>query len=77
MDVLAGLRSEPSLRDLVSLIEASERTSLAADVVETLYSVRNLAMHGTLDFLVVEDNATARAAFDALESLIRDIRDRW
>jgi len=59
------------------MIESADPTNLASDVVETLYNVRNVAMHGSLDFLNEQDNAAARTAYDLLDSLIRDIRDRW
>ena len=70
-------RSSPSFAELVHMIESPDPTDLASDVVETLYNVRNAAMHGSLDFLNEQDNATARAAYDLLDSLVRDIRDRW
>lgn len=76
-DVLNRFRSRDELQSLVNLINSSSSTDLASDVIETLYNVRNTAMHGSLDFLNEQDNAAARAGYDALDSLIRDIRDRW
>ena len=70
-------RAAPPLAELVHMIESADPTNLASDVVETLYNVRNVAMHGSLDFLNEQDNAAARTAYDLLDSLIRDIRDRW
>ena len=70
-------RADPCLAALVQLIESANPTDLGSDVVETIYNVRNVAMHGSLDFLNEWDNAAARAAYDVLDSLIRDIRDRW
>jgi hypothetical protein len=70
-------RASPSLAELVHMIESTEPTDLASDVVETLYNVRNVAMHASLDFLNEQDNAAARAAHDLLDSFIRDIRGRW
>lgn len=70
-------RHKDELQGLVNLIDSDDPTDLASDVIETLYNVRNVAVHGNLDFLNEKDNAAARAAYDALDSLIRDIRDRW
>jgi hypothetical protein len=70
-------RASASLAELVHMIESPHPTDLESDVVETLYNVRNVAMHGSLDFLNRRDNAAARTAYDLLDSLIRDIRDRW
>lgn len=74
---LSGFRGENSLSLLVSLADSKTPTPLAADIVETLYNLRNVAMHGSLDFLRENDNAAARAGYDLLDSLIRDIRNRW
>jgi hypothetical protein len=74
---LSGFRAENSLSPLVSLADSTNPTPLAADVVETLYNLRNVAMHGSLDFLIENDNAAARAGYDLLDSLIRNIRNRW
>lgn len=52
-------------------------TTLPQDVVETLYNVRNCAIHGHLDFLNGADNRAARAGCDLLDCLLRDIRDHW
>lgn len=71
------IRASATLSELVHLAEAMFPTSLQADLLETLYNVRNVAMHGSLDFLDINDNDAARAGFDALDSLIRDIRDTW
>ena len=68
---------EPLLQNLTSLIQSSQTTPLSSDVIETLYNVRNTAMHGSLDFLNKNDNAAARASYDVLDSLIQDIRDSW
>lgn len=74
---LVQFRTVSSLVGLVSMIDSAASTTLDEDVVETLYNLRNVAMHGALDFLREEDNAAARAGYDLLDSLIRDIRDRW
>lgn len=74
---LRGFRAESSLSPLVSLADAINPTPLAADIIENLYNLRNVAMHGSLDFLIENDNAAARAGYDLLDSLIRDIRNRW
>lgn len=71
------MRLEPTLSEFVHLVDANSPTAFYADVLETLYNVRNLAVHGSLDFLDANDNAAARAGFDTLDSLIRDIRDTW
>lgn len=77
MMTLSGFRAENSLSSLVSLADSTNPTPLAADIVETLYNLRNVAMHGSLDFLNENDNAAARAGYDLLDALIRDIRDGW
>lgn len=75
---MADLFSQESLlKNLASLVQSSQPTPLSSDVIETLYNVRNTAMHGSLDFLIKEDNAAARASYDVLDSLIQDIRDSW
>jgi hypothetical protein len=74
---LQELRTEGTLSDLVSLIDSSSPTVLGADVIETLYNLRNLAVHGPLDFLQAQDNAVARAGYDLLDSLIINVRDGW
>lgn len=72
-----AIRAEPTLAPLTSLLDSQVPTELAPDVVETLYNLRNVAMHGSLDFLVPADNAVARAGCDLLDALIKDIADRW
>lgn len=74
---LAQMRNLASLTDLVRMIDAGTPTAPEADAMETLYNLRNVAMHGSLDFLREEDNAAARAGYDLLDSLIRDIRAHW
>jgi hypothetical protein len=74
---LAQFRTVGSLADLVSMIDSDTPTAIEEDIVETLYNLRNVAMHGSLDFLREEDNAAARAGYDLLDSLIRDIRANW
>jgi hypothetical protein len=74
---LQELRTVVSLSDLVGLIDCSTPTELGADILETLYNLRNIAVHGELDFLQERDNAVARASYDLLDSLIRNVRDRW
>ena len=69
--------TKPELGELVNLVRSENKTTLENDVMETLYNVRNVAMHGSLDFLNEKDNAIARAAFDLLDSLIRDVREHW
>ena len=71
------LRSDLETKELAHLIDTQAPTTLVHDVVESLYNLRNVAVHGSLDFLVESDNAAARAGFDALDSLLRDIRDYW
>jgi hypothetical protein len=70
-------RAIPDLAKVVSLFESSGITTLPQDTIEMLYKVRNTAMHGSLDFLVEADNTAAKAASEALDSLIQDIRDNW
>ncbi len=74
---LQELRTVVTLGGLVSLIDSSAPTDLGADVIETLYNLRNIAVHGALDFLQERDNAVARAGYDLLDSLIHYVRDRW
>lgn len=74
---LVEFRNVGSLGNLVNMIDSATPTTLSEDVVETLYNLRNVAMHGALDFLIAQDNAAARAGYDVLDSLIRDVRDRW
>jgi hypothetical protein len=74
---LQELRTVGTLRELVYLIDSSTPTYLGADVIETLYNLRNIAVHGALDFLQERDNAVARAGYDLLDSLIHNVRDRW
>lgn len=70
-------RSITELDELVSLHDSSDLTAIHEDTIECLYNVRNTAMHGDLDFLIEADNAAAKAACEALDSLIQDIRDNW
>lgn len=72
---LVELRKMESLGALVGMIDSPTPTTLEGDVLETLYNLRNVAMHGALDFLMEQDNAAARAGYDLLDSLIRHIRD--
>lgn len=74
---LDQFRAEASLKPLADLADSTSPTTFSEDIVETLYNMRNAAMHGSLDFLKEEDNAAARAGYDLLDSLIRDIRDHW
>jgi hypothetical protein len=74
---LQELRTVVTLSDLVGLIDSSTPTDLGADILETLYNLRNIAVHGALDFLQERDNAVARAGCDLLDSLIRNVRDCW
>jgi hypothetical protein len=74
---LSGFRAKESLSTLVNLAESAKPTSLAEDIVETLYNLRNVAIHGDLDFLNENNNAAARAGCDLLDALLRDIRDHW
>lgn len=74
---LPYLRSDNSLVELIHLTDSQSPTELSSDVVETLYNLRNVAIHGSLDFLLDTENAAARAGYDLLDSLIRDIRDHW
>lgn len=69
--------NEDSLKSLTKLADSTELTPFAHDIVETLYNLRNVAVHGSLDFLDERDNAAARAGCDLLDSLIRNIRDHW
>jgi len=70
-------RSIPELSKVVSLFDSTQTTTIVEDTIEMLYNVRNTAMHGSLDFLITEDNSAARSASEALDSLIQDIRDNW
>lgn len=74
---LQELRTVTTLSGLVSLIDSNTPTDLGADILETLYNLRNIAVHGQLDFLQERENAAARAGYDLLDSLIRNVRDRW
>ena len=71
------LRTTPETQELAHLADTPTPTTLTNDVVESLYNLRNVAVHGSLDFLVASDNAAARAGFDLLDSLLRDVRDHW
>lgn len=75
--MLVRFQAKPELQELVNLAKSTNPTALSSDVMETLYNVRNVAVHGSLDFLNEHDNAAARAAYDALDSLVRHIRDNW
>ena len=70
-------RSITELHELVSLYDSSDVTTIHHDTIELLYSVKNTAIHGDLDFLIESDNSSARAACEALDSLLQDIRDNW
>lgn len=70
-------RTIPELNILVSLVDSQDTTSISQDVIEMLYNVRNTAIHGSLDFLIREDNLAAKSACESLDSLIQDIRDNW
>ena len=72
-----AFRDEDSLKSLTELAASPELTPFAHDIVETLYNLRNVAVHGSLDFLDERDNVAARAGCDLLDSLIRNIRDHW
>jgi hypothetical protein len=74
---LQELRTVTTLNGMVSLIDSNTPTDIGTDILETLYNLRNIAVHGTLDFLQERDNAAARAGYDLLDSLIRNVRDRW
>jgi len=74
---LQELRTVTTLSGLVSLIESNTQTEFGADILEMLYNLRNIAIHGALDFLQERDNAAARAGYDLLDSLIRNVRERW
>ena len=74
---LQELRTVTTLNGMVSLIDSNTPTDLGADILETLYNLRNIAIHGALDFLQERENAAARAGYDLLDSLIRNVRDRW
>ncbi len=74
---LQELRTVTTLSGLVNLIDSNTPTDLGADILETLYNLRNIAIHGVLDFLQERDNAAARAGYDLLDSLIRNVRDHW
>lgn len=75
--LLDRFRLTPDLAELVQMIDSASPTDLKSDILETLYNVRNCAMHGSLDFLNIQDNMAARSGFDLLDSLVRDIRDNW
>lgn len=70
-------RDIPELNVLMSLVESQEITTISNDVIETLYNIRNTAIHGSLDFLIKADNLAAKSACESLDSLIQDIRDNW
>jgi hypothetical protein len=74
---LQELRTVTTLNGMVSLTDSNTPTDIGTDILETLYNLRNIAVHGTLDFLQERDNAAARAGYDLLDSLIRNVRDRW
>ncbi len=71
------MRAKPELSQLVELIDSTTITSIENDTIELLYNVRNTAVHGTLDYLNVDDNSAARAASDCLCSLLKDIIQNW
>lgn len=73
-DVLTAFRSTPELTELVKLIDEPSPAPLTSDVVEMIYTTRNAAIHGSLDFLVDEDNRAARAALDVIEIILRAVR---
>ena len=75
--LLALMKTEPQLAELVSLAEVTAPSKVSEDLMESLYNLRNVAMHGSLDFLVASDNAAARAGYDVLDLIIQDIRDSW
>lgn len=74
---MSELRKSPSLADFVSMVDAATPTTLAADAIETLYNVRNCAVHGSLNASTTEDNEAARRGCDLLDSLVRDILTHW
>jgi hypothetical protein len=76
-ELVNAFRAIPKLADFVSMIDSVETSSIVNDTIETLYNVRNTAMHGSLDFLDQQDNQAAHSACDVLNSLIQDIRDNW
>jgi hypothetical protein len=60
--------------ELTELSRSAIAPGLASDLLELLYLVRNGCVHGTLDFLVPEDNRVAREAHHLLEVLLNRIR---
>lgn len=74
---LQELKTVKALDVLVLMIDSTKPTDLGSDIIETLYNLRNAAVHGDLDFLKEEDNAVARAGLDLLDLLIRNVRDCW
>jgi hypothetical protein len=66
-------RTSTKLTNLVEMIDAQNTASFAADILETMYNTRNVAMHGELDFLEPTDNYAARTAFDLLDNLVKSI----
>lgn len=77
IQMIDKFRAIPALNNMVSLYESTNITTLTEDTIEMLYNVRNTAIHGSLDFLEETDNSAAKAASEALDSLIQDIRDNW
>jgi hypothetical protein len=71
------IRGKAQLSDVASLAQVNAPSTLGEDLVESLYNLRNVAVHGSLDFLDPFDNAAARAGYDVLDLLVQDIRDRW
>jgi len=63
------IQSEASLQPLNQIVNGS--ASYVADVAEMLYTLRNDAVHGDLDFLNPNQNDLARAGFELMVDLIK------
>jgi hypothetical protein len=72
-------RKNEALQPLIDLIEANDKDvkSLSSEIIDRLYCLRCMAVHGDLDFLEETHNHVARTAFDLLESLIRAFIRGW
>ena len=69
----AAIDSTPSLCQLSALAISPIAPGPAHDLMEMVYLVRNLAVHGTLDFLDPTHNAVAQAALSILDRLVQEV----
>jgi hypothetical protein len=75
--LLAELEKHPPTKVVSDMAAVPAPTSLAEDVIEALYAVRNAATHGELDPTDARDSRAAEAAYKLLLGLLHDVVANW